>query len=504
MLERKKIYVFTKNFTIDDDETSITFEQGDCFVITGEYIIKLITCHGTHEVGDALQGLEEACKLVPDQLAIGSVVKVVRFSDRGGSRWPDAWMGGTLDKVGTVLSVGMVAGNQEPWYKVRIGSGTWYYDRDSLEITELGEDKRICDDCGEIVDVDDTHTTADDRIICDDCYSDDYSTCDECGQIFHTDETSDISDQCVCDDCRENYYSECPQCGELFRTEDGCYDEDSEETYCSETCLNEATGGRYFHEYGYKPRPVFHKCEDEAEVPGYYGVELELELDGADRPSTAKDIVLTGDDFVYCKHDGSLSDGIEIVSHPGSYAFHMTDMWKKVIDTAVDAGMQAETTCGLHIHASRTLFGTTQLGQELTIAKVLYCFERLWDKIVIFSRRESVSYIEDWASKSATGIKGNDDASTVRNKLRKNGPQSRYSAVNLCNSNTVEFRIFASTTDVSELQGSIGFVHTLIMYCNTHTIKQCQLLTWDTLTKYARKRSPEFFMLSKKLIKVGK
>lgn len=505
MLDRKKVYVFTKEWTIDNGLVSRTFVQGECFVLTGVYFTKLLTSYGSYGITDtSLLTLEESCKLVENQIPIDSVVRVVRFSDIGGTRWgSDDLMMNTLDKVGVVQSVGMTADNKEPWYKVKIGGDSCYYDRDSLEITELDDDETICDDCGRIVSLDDTYTTANDRIICNDCYDDDYDSCDSCGSVFRNDETSYIDGQRICDGCRDSYYSTCPHCDTIFHNDYGVYDDETDATYCSEECLNTATGGMYFHDYGYKPYPNFHKCAGETVVSGYYGVELELELDGADRADTAKDITLTGKEFVYCKRDGSLDDGIEIVSHPATHTYHMTDIWKRIIDTAVEDGMKSETSCGLHIHASRTLFGEHPLSQELTIAKVLYCFERLWDNIVIFSRRESVSYIEDWARKSDTGIKGTDDNSTVRDKLRTNGPRGRYSAVNLCNSNTIEFRIFASTTDIEDLQGSIGFVHTLIMYCNTHTIKQCQLLTWDTLTKYAFKRSPEFYKLSKKLIKVG-
>ena len=505
MLQRKKVYVFTKEWTLNTGFVSRKFTEGEYFVLSGFVYYKILTSYGTYQLVESdMPMLEESCKLVENQIPIDSVVKVVRFSDINGTRWgSDDSMAGTLDKVGVVQSIGMAIDNKEPWYKVKVGSDSCYYDRDSLELTELADDETICNDCGKIVDVSDTYTTNDYRIICSDCYDDNYSTCDDCDRIYPNSEINYIVGSNVCDTCRDENYATCPHCGEWFNVESGYRDDENNTMYCCEECLDAETGGRYFHDYSYKPYPNFHKVEGEKLVQGYYGVELELELDGADRADTAKDITLTGKEFVYCKRDGSLNDGIEIVSHPATYAFHMTNIWKRIINTAVEDGMKAETSCGLHIHASRTLFGEHPLSQELTIAKVLYCFERLWDTIVIFSRRESVSYIEDWARKSDTGIVGTDDNSTVRDKLRTNGPRGRYSAVNLCNSNTVEFRIFASTTDVAELQGSIGFVHTLIMYCNTHTIKQCQLLTWNNLTKYAFKRSPEFYKLSKKLIKVG-
>lgn len=505
MLERKKLYRFVQEYQLSDSNCTRQFKVGDCFVIAGYYQQKLVSAYGETYISDT-STLEPYCESVLEQLAVDSIVKIAKFSDIGGTRWgSDDLMLHTLNKIGIVQSVGMTVGNNEPWYKVKVGEDAYYYDKASLEQIELEENQVVCHDCGKIIDIEDSLTTYDDNYICNDCYGDDYGTCEDCDQIHPNSEMNYLSGRNVCDTCKDENYAMCPHCGEWFRTDNGYWDNDiSDDTYCSEDCFSEATGGRYFHDYSYKPYPDFHKCAGETVVSGYYGVELELELDGADRADTAKDITVTGKEFVYCKRDGSLDDGIEIVSHPATYKYHMTDIWRKIIDTAVEDGMRSETSCGLHVHASRTLFGEHPLAQELTIAKVLYCFERLWDNIVIFSRRENISYIEDWARKSDTGIVGTDDNSTVRDKLRNNAPKGRYSAVNLCNSQTVEFRIFASTTDVEDLKGSIGFVHTLIMYCSTHTIKQCQMLTWDNLTKYAFKRSPEFYKLSKKLIKVGK
>ena len=47
------------------------------------------------------------------------------------------------------------------------------------------------------------------------------------------------------------------------------------------------------------------------------------------------------------------------------------------------------STCGLHIHASRELFGKDTTEQELTIAKIILLFNRFFDdEIVKFSRRK--------------------------------------------------------------------------------------------------------------------
>ena len=42
---------------------------------------------------------------------------------------------------------------------------------------------------------------------------------------------------------------------------------------------------------------------------------------------------------LYCKHDGSLDDGFEMVTHPMTLDYHRKEMpWKKILHCAVDIG----------------------------------------------------------------------------------------------------------------------------------------------------------------------
>ena len=63
----------------------------------------------------------------------------------------------------------------------------------------------------------------------------------------------------------------------------------------------------------YKPDPIFY-----GKGPRYLGAELEI--DGAGECSENAQEILNlanGDwELIYCKHDGSLDDGFEVVTHP--------------------------------------------------------------------------------------------------------------------------------------------------------------------------------------------
>lgn len=49
-----------------------------------------------------------------------------------------------------------------------------------------------------------------------------------------------------------------------------------------------------------------------------------------------------GEERLYCKHDGSLDDGFEMVTHPMTLEYHMQKMpWKGVLHSAVEMAIRA-------------------------------------------------------------------------------------------------------------------------------------------------------------------
>ena len=69
----------------------------------------------------------------------------------------------------------------------------------------------------------------------------------------------------------------------------------------------------------------------------YFGVELEVD-EGGESDSNAErvlDIANSGRELIYCKHDGSLNDGFEIVTHPMTLDFHENNMpWAEIMEEA--------------------------------------------------------------------------------------------------------------------------------------------------------------------------
>ena len=131
-----------------------------------------------------------------------------------------------------------------------------------------------------------------------------------------------------------------------------------------------------------------------------------------------------------CKNDGSITDeGFEMVTYPM--------MRDKAIETAVGLcsiarkhGVRADDSCGVHVHVSRASL------KKSTIAKLLMLFSENESDIESIARRD----IEEWARI----IKKDrvDKLSDAYDMVADHRDDGRYQAINTCNSQTIEFRIF--------------------------------------------------------------
>ena len=76
---------------------------------------------------------------------------------------------------------------------------------------------------------------------------------------------------------------------------------------------------------------------------------------------------------IYCKHDGSLEEGFEVVTHPMTLDYHQNEIpWKVVLTRLKSMNYLSHqaNTYGLHIHVNRTSLGETYNDQEETIARI--------------------------------------------------------------------------------------------------------------------------------------
>ena len=296
-----------------------------------------------------------------------------------------------------------------------------------------------CSVCGCELDDDDFYE-AEDAIICAECYCDETFRCEDCGERFFNNHNYGDDNTCLCEACRNEDYYVCVRCERLVHTDDVYWDGD--DPYCSD-CYEDDEGSCYIHGYGYKPEPRFCKCRNEKHIR-YYGVELEIDRGGYEEDNAEElyDIANEDEDVLYIKSDGSLSEGMELVSHPCSLKYHRTRFpWEDIMHRAVRLGYRSHntSTCGLHIHVGKAQLGDTIEEQEGVIGRVLFFFESHWNELFNFSRR-TVYAVDRWAARQGYSDRPKD----ILDKAKKSS-KGRYCCVNITNYSTVEIRLFRGT-----------------------------------------------------------
>ena len=325
-----------------------------------------------------------------------------------------------------------------------------------------------CEHCGCVLETEDDINNFDGYILCEDCLDEQTRICDCCGRRIWNDDDEGDYNITLCERCRDNYYCTCDDCGRLIHDDDAHYVEDEDYPYCAD-CY-ERHERSYIHNYSYKPNPVFH-----GRGTMFFGVELELDKGGEDDDKAEEILSCTDSDHMYIKHDGSLDDGMELVSHPMTLEYHKNSMpWQDIMETAVDLGYRSHqtNTCGLHVHVSRKAFGCDRAEQDEVISRILYIVERFWQEMLKFSRRTEYQ-IDRWAARY--GIK--DNPKQVMDNAKK-GDRGRYACINLCNYNTIEFRIFRGTLKYNTFIATLQMVEHICQTAMEMSDKEITALSW--------------------------
>lgn len=269
------------------------------------------------------------------------------------------------------------------------------------------------------------------------------------------------------------------------------YDYDFDEDYFDDNFGNDRDYGLY--SYSYKPNYTMLGRNANNER---FGIELEIDK-GKNGIKCCEELKALSR-YIYLKHDGSLVNGIEIVSMPATLATHKSEKvipWKKIMKTALKYGFRSHNagTCGLHIHVSRNFFGDSYEEQQLNIAKLILLVNRFWNKYIVpFSRRDMYE-LERWANNiellnsrekeiiSKDLVNSISSHKMVIDKLSSQETgihDDRYCAVNIQNKNTVEFRIFRGTLRYRTFIASLEFVSEMIHYAKTTPLNKIQNTEW--------------------------
>lgn len=412
------------------------------------------------------------------------------------------------------------------------------------------ENQIICDICGCIIEDDQTWNEVDGRVYCEHCLDEAHEhgtvyCCPECGETHEITNMQFVRNigEYICNDCidndgfyyceecseyhyntydysayrsraswyyemivtnngtvmchraaRDNGYRPCYNCSVWMHEDDMSYDDDEAEYYCP-SCYHELEKSRLIHKYGYKPSPKF-KCSPHDEFwtdvdikELLFGVELEVD-DGTYEPETLAEEILGWSDDVYCKHDGSLDEGVEIVTHPATLDYHLNELaWKEITQACRRFGFKSHntTTCGLHVHVGRRqLFDDWTLDQDKVLANLIVLLSRFRKEITVFTRRRSGS-LDHWAEMPRDipqNITCENDLVHWALNDSWSSMYSRYHALNLQNNNTVEFRIFRGTLNLDTIKATLQFVSNMCKFAKDHTPTQCVSCQFSALVEY--------------------
>lgn len=343
--------------------------------------------------------------------------------------------------------------------KIDTINDNYYYVEDVGMVCEnCIEEYSFCESCQKHFNNDDIIRTSDCKHICADCIDKTHFKCNECGEFCpYEDSNTDYDNNYICDDCRREYFFQCERCDQLFPND--------QESCCSNLCDDcyQETGGEDeegIYPYEYKPEPCFKRYDGEY-TKLFIGVELEIR--GADRSCCAYDLN-NNIDFVYCKHDSSIGDnGVEIVSHPGTFDFHTkTNIWNKIFDILENNGMDNIENCGLHFHISRNFFTEEAI--------------RVLDYFV----NNNPEFIANIGGRKLDGY------CSSREKDMNNWGMSYSSrhcdAVNLTNSETIELRFCKSTPDYTTFMKRLNFIHDIVNFSMNVTFKE--IITEDNIKMF--------------------
>lgn len=293
-------------------------------------------------------------------------------------------------------------------------------------------------------------------------------------------------DEEICTNC----VSSCGNCGTEYTYEDDaaqcCPSEDSEHGDSDR-----------MHYYSFRPSMKFWRMDTGSLTYGwraktselYMGVEIEIEKCA----NYIRDMVEQDPredwhvpNFYYWKHDGSLGyDGSELVTMPATLDAHKNRFPFRMLDELHEMGARAwaHSTCGMHIHVSRSAFTGPHMWKFIKFQL------HNSSKIASISGRESAQ----WASWHNDTM---EDARFTAAKYTKTPVVGRYpmrySALNFSNEQTVELRYFRSNIAEKGIIRNLELVHGIWAYTKKLTIADLMVHGWsfDKFVEYLQD-SPE-------------
>lgn len=178
----------------------------------------------------------------------------------------------------------------------------------------------------------------------------------------------------------------------------------------------------------------------------YLGCELEFETSNRDAARLKVGKALAG--HAIMKSDGSIRNGFEVVTCPATLEIQL-DVFKQFYDKRPEE-LRNASNVGMHVHVSRKPLSL------LTVGKLTRFMNHPDNKSFIekLAGRPNNSYCRQEARRS----------DHLSYPLLTQTRSERYNVLNLCNQNTIEFRIFSTPLTYEDFASKMQFVQALVEY----------------------------------------
>jgi hypothetical protein len=221
------------------------------------------------------------------------------------------------------------------------------------------------------------------------------------------------------------------------------------------------------------------------------GTEVEIENHTMQLANESAASTLNATEVLYCKRDGSLRTGFEVVSHPFSFGWIKENLGKLgPLFKLADSGYRAyhTDTCGMHVHMSKAAFTRAHLYKFLA-------FFYGCPRFVEYMSRRKRTQLQQWAS--TEWARGGDRhpanvftsmprAATLKT-IGEGDHAFKYRAVNLEKEHTVEVRIFRSTLAMDGYMRNIEFCVAVFDYTRDCSLRE-QASVWPFVRFVSRNR----------------
>ena len=353
----------------------------------------------------------------------------------------------------------------------------------------------VCEFCGKELTAE-TCFEHEEKYMCSDCYETKTAVCVDCGVRIWRYNNAGCAHTILCSNCFDDYYTYCEECGQLIHNDETCYEDDSSDIPYCRSCF-ERIFESAIRSYSYKPDPIFYGKNDL-----FLGVELEVDIGGEENDHAERITYPANrtEERMYCKHDGSIESGFEMVTHPMTLNYHKKKMpWTKIMDKAIEYGYRSHqtSTCGLHVHVGRKELGETYEIQEDVISRIVYFIEAHWNELLKFSRRTETN-INRWASRYGLS----NTTKETYDKAKKGNGMGRYVCLNLYNPFTIEFRIFRGTLKHSTFIATLELVHEICTQAMNAFDSSWEKMCWsEFVSKIDKDKKPALiqYLKSKQL-----